>query len=210
MFKGKKILALGAHPDDVEFSCGGSIHKLSKDNNEIFYAAFSPCVISLPDNLEKDILFKEMKRASVKIGIKQENLFTYNFPVRNFLFHRQEILEELILLRKKIQPDIVFLHRSTDIHQDHSVIHKEGLRAFKNSTILGYELPWNDIETVNNFFIKLEKEDIDHKVQAIEEYKSQSFRSYKSSDFYYSLAKVRGTQISSEYAEAFELVRGIY
>jgi LmbE family N-acetylglucosaminyl deacetylase len=96
-----------------------------------------------------------------------------------------------------------------DIHQDHQTIYAEGLRAFKQTTILGYELPWNNLTFTTNTFIKLSEENVKTKIAALKEYKSQSSRTYLNDDFIHSLAKTRGVQIGSEYAEAFELIRWI-
>mgnify|MGYP000436355541 CR=1 FL=1 len=96
---------------------------------------------------------------------------------------------------------------STDTHQDHQVIHSEGLRAFKNSTVLGYEMPWNNTVFTSNTFIKLGKENIEKKLDALKAYKSQENRKYLNREFIMGLAKVRGVQAATEYAEAFEAIR---
>jgi LmbE family N-acetylglucosaminyl deacetylase len=96
-----------------------------------------------------------------------------------------------------------------DIHQDHQTIYAEGLRAFKQTTILGYELPWNNLIFTTNTFIKLDEANIKQKIAALNEYKSQSSRTYLNEDFIRSLARTRGVQIGTDYAEAFELVRWI-
>jgi LmbE family N-acetylglucosaminyl deacetylase len=208
MIKGKKILLLAPHPDDPEYACGGSIAKWSKDN-ELFYVAFSPCKISLPEGFSEDTLYHELQSSAAALGIPETNIITYNFPVRRFPGHRQEILEELVKLRKQIQPDLVVMPNSNDIHQDHKVIYEEGLRAFKHSSLLGYELPWNSLQFISNFHVKLDKEELDIKWKAICAYRSQEKRAYKSEDFFTGLARVRGMQVGSEFAEAFEAIRWI-
>jgi len=94
-----------------------------------------------------------------------------------------------------------------DVHQDHQVIHQEGLRAFKNTTFAGYELPWNNYSFHTNFFMRLAESDLTKKTEALKEYQSQAHRNYMQEDFIRSLAKVRGVQCNSEYAEAFELYK---
>lgn len=208
MMKGKKILLLAPHPDDPEYGCGGSIARWSPDN-ELYYVAFSPCKISLPDGFHEDTLYDELKASANILGIPAENIKTFNFPVRRFTGHRQDILEEMVKLRKEIQPDIVVMPNSSDIHQDHHVIFEEGLRAFKHSGLLGYELPWNTLEFKSNFHVKISKEDLDMKWKAITAYASQDIRAYKSYAFFEGLARVRGMQVGSEFAEAFEVIRWI-
>lgn len=208
MIEGKKILLLAPHPDDPEYACGGSIAKWSKDN-ELFYAALSPCKISLPDGFPEDALYQEMHASASVLGIPDSNIVTYNFPVRRFTEHRQDILEELVKLRKRFQPDLVVMPNSNDLHQDHKVIYEEGLRAFKHSSLLGYELPWNNLEFTSNFHIRLEKNELATKWKSISAYKSQERRAYKSEEFFTGLARMRGMQVGSEFAEAFELIRWI-
>ena len=204
------ILILAPHPDDGEFGCGASIKKWSDDGASIHYLAFSPCHKSIPGGFEKNILFSELNKACIHLGIAKDNIHTFNFPVREFTKYRQDILEELITFRKKIrQVDMVILPSSNDVHQDHQVINQEGIRAFKHSRILGYELVWNNLCFTSNYHTKLTKNHLDAKWQAISEYNSQGFRNYKSKSFIQGLARVRGTQIGCEFAEAFELIRWI-
>jgi LmbE family N-acetylglucosaminyl deacetylase len=176
---------------------------------EVYYVAFSPCEISVPDHLPKDILYKELPVALKILGVTDANIITFQYPVRHFTTHRQSILEDLIKLRSKINPDLVMLPNSHDIHQDHKVIHEEGIRAFKHTRIIGYELPWNNLEVINNFHVEVKEQHLESKIQAIKSYKSQNFRTYSSREFFYGLATVRGLQINKKYAESFELIRWI-
>lgn len=201
------VLVLAPHTDDGELGLGGTIHKLISMGKNVYYAAFSTAEKSVPDGFPKDILKHEVKKATSQLGIKQENLFIYDFEVRKFNYFRQEILEELVHLRKKYNFDLVFMPSFHDIHQDHAVLAQEGIRAFKNITVLGYELIWNNLSFNTQCFFQLHKENIDAKIAALAEYKSQGVRNYLSSDFIYSLAKTRGIQIGCEYAESFEVVR---
>ena len=96
-----------------------------------------------------------------------------------------------------------------DIHQDHSTISHEGLRAFKGVTILGYELIWNNLTFNTTSFVKLQRKHIQIKARALMEYKTQEGRDYMSEEFIFSLAKTRGVQIGCDYAESFEVIRWI-
>ena len=176
-------------------------------NAALIIFSFSPCVKSLPKDINKNTLVEELRNAAPHLGIEANNIIDYNFPVREFPSVRQEILEELIQLKNKYNPDLVLLPSSIDIHQDHKVIYEEGLRAFKHCNLLGYELPWNNTAFTSNFHISLKKEHLEAKWNAISEYKSQKNRPYYSLDFFMGLAKVRGVQANVEYAEAFELIR---
>jgi len=205
----KKILALAPHPDDCEFSCGGTIKKLTLAGAEVHYITFSPCTKSVPKGYSKDVLFNELFSAAEKLGVSKSNITTFDFPVRELDKHRQEILEELVKIRNSFQPELVLLPDSSDVHQDHQVIHNEGKRAFKHTCMIGYELPWNSFSFKNTFYSKLEKQHLDAKIAAIGTFQSQQFRNYSSADFFYGLARVRGVQINCEFAEAFEVIRWV-
>ena len=203
----KKILVLAPHTDDVEIGCGGTIAKLMEAGKEVFWAVFSKAFVPKDFSLDPDIVLKELKQSAKIMGIKSKNLIIYNYPIRHFPEYRQDILEKMIKLKEKINPDLVFLPSLNDIHQDHSVIAQEGLRAFKHTTILGYEAPWNNLTFNTTCFICLKKRHIEKKTMSVGRYKSQSFRIYMKKDFIESLACTRGVQSSTQYAEAFEVVR---
>ena len=205
----RTVLILAPHTDDGELGCGGSIAKLVEDGYRVIYTAFSTCRRSLPEGWEPDTLEKEVKNAVPLLGVKPEDIVLLDYDVRQFKTERQSILEDIILLKKKYNPHKVFVPSPTDIHQDHQVISEEGLRAFKNITVLGYEMPWNNIAFNTRAFMKLEERHVQLKVSALKEYKSQQSRSYLTEEFIFSLARVRGVQIGVQYAESFEVIRTI-
>jgi len=203
----ENILVLAPHTDDGELGLGGSINYFIENGKNVVYAAFSTAEQSVPDGFPKNVLKSEVKAATGILGVKSENLLVFNYEVRKLNYVRQEILENLIDLKNKQKFDIVFIPSLHDIHQDHTTIAHEGLRAFKNTTLLGYELIWNNLSFDTQGFIKLERRHIEAKINALKEYKSQGFRDYLSEDFIHSLARTRGVQVGCEYAESFEVVR---
>lgn len=208
MISGKRILVLAPHTDDGELGCGGAIARLIK-SNEIFYAAFSSCKQSVPAGFEEDVLKQEMMAATATLGFKKENVFLFDYEVRKFSYQRQNILDDLLKLKKELSTNVVFMPSANDIHQDHWTIASEAIRAFKFCTILGYELPWNNLTFNAGCYISLQEEELNLKCKAISAYKSQAHRPYANDDFTKSLAKVRGVQSGQQYAEAFEVVRWI-
>ena len=203
----KKILVIAPHTDDGEFGCGGTISKLVEEGKVVYYVYFSICEESVPPEFPKDILAEEVRKATKKLGIEEKNLFSCRYPVRKFPEYRQSILEDLIKIKKKINPELILLPSSVDIHQDHSTIFEEGRRAFKKVSILGYELPWDNFELPAKAFVHLDEKHILKKIKAINEYKSQGHRKYMSERFIKGLSCTRGIQAGAEYAEAFEIVR---
>jgi N-acetylglucosamine malate deacetylase 1 len=205
----KKILVLAPHTDDLEFGCAGTVAKLIENGNEVWCAAFSACQQSVRKEFPPDILITEIKAASKILGIKSENLILFDYNVRTFNFHRQELLDDILKLKASIQPDIVFIPALTDVHQDHYTIAQEGFRAFKFSSLLSYELPWNNLSFNTACFMKLEEKHILKKIEAVNQYKSQAHRPYANEEFIRSLARTRGVQINTHYAECFEVIRWI-
>lgn len=199
-------MILAPHTDDGELGCGATISKLGVEN-EIYYVAFSSCQRSLPKGADTNTLKNELKNATKILKIPEKNLILLDYQVRDFPENRQSILENMIEIRDQINPDIVFLPSPFDIHQDHKTISEEGVRAFKNSSILGYEMPWNNLTFNTRCFIKVSKDDLNLKLDALKEYKSQMKRSYLNKEFIFSMATIRGLQIGEKYAESFEVIR---
>jgi len=208
-FQFKKVLVLAPHTDDGEFGCGGTIAHLISHGAIVYYAAFSACEQSVLPDFPKDILVTEVKAATKVLGIKSENLFLFKYDVRTFSYQRQSILDDILNLKNSLNPDLVFIPSLNDIHQDHATIANEAVRAFKFTTVLSYELPWNNFNFSTTCFVKLSELEISTKINALIEYKSQSHRPYANEEFIRALARTRGVQISSNYAEVFEVVRWI-
>lgn len=203
----QKILFLSPHTDDVELGCGGTLARFVEENREVHVAAFSTCEESIQPEYSKEALLTEWHNSLNSLNIPQKHRHLFRYPVRYFPNHRQEILENLIHFRDHLKPDLVFLPSMQDLHQDHRTIAEEGLRAFKGTSILGFEIPWNNILFETRSFIHLEKQHIEKKIQALSCYKTQYYRGYANPDFIFSLAKTRGIQIEIPYAEVFETIR---
>ncbi len=203
----KRILVLAPHTDDGELGCGGTVARFLEEGREVYQAVFSAAVKSLPEGLPPDTLVREWHTATSTLGIPAKNLVRYDFPVREFPVRRQEILEKLIILRRELKPDLVMLPALEDLHQDHRTIAREGIRAFKQVSVLGYELPWNNLCFRNNCFIILQGSHLQKKAAALACYRSQSHRKYCGEAFVLNLAGIRGAQIGAGFAELFSLIR---
>ncbi|MFL5808787.1 MAG: PIG-L deacetylase family protein [Flavisolibacter sp.] len=209
MLNTKNIFVLAPHTDDGEWGCGASIAKYIAEGKMVTYVAFSTCAQSLPSNLPTDTLLNECKEATHALGIRDLRFF--DFQVRYFPSVRQEILEALVKLNDEYHPDTVLLPAQNDKHQDHRVIFAEGCRAFKNSNILGYELPWNNTRFQPTYFETVTEDHLAAKQDALKKYKSQMHRKYMNDELVRSVAKLRGIQCGADLAEAFEIytLRGI-
>lgn len=203
----RKVLVVSPHTDDGELGCGGAIARFIEEGDDVTYVALSCCEKSIPAPYPKDILSQEVKDATKILGLKDPILFS--FEVREFPRLRQEILDTLIRLRNKIQPDIVFTPSRYDTHQDHKTTVEETMRAFKKCTLLGYEQPWNNITFNTLAFVPLNENHLRRKIDALACYETQKERAYLNPEFIRGLALTRGTQIEEQYAEAFEVIKWV-
>lgn len=209
MISKKRILILAPHTDDGEFGCGGSIARYLESGAEVYYAAFSLAEESVPDGLPKDILFTELHAATKVLGIPEANLLIYKYPVRKLSYFRQDILEDMVKLNRDLFPDLVFTPSKHDVHQDHFTITSEALRAFKFTSLLGYEMPWNNYIFDTTCFIHLEERHVMLKLKSLKCYRSQIGRKYSNEEYIKGLALTRGIQVGGKYAETFNLLRWI-
>ena len=209
MTANNRVLVLAPHTDDGELGCGGTISRMVEEGREVYYAAFSTAAESVPPPFPPDILEKEVREGTKVLGIPAANLLVYKYKVRHLPHMRQEILEELVRMKREIDPATVFLPSAQDLHQDHQTVHIEGLRAFKTVTVLGYELPWNNLSFDYRHFCVLTREHVQTKIAALRCYQSQQHRPYTQEEFIWSWSRTRGGQIMVEYAEAFDVLRWV-
>jgi len=206
-----RILLLSPHTDDIELGAGGTLIKLLEDkSNDICWVVFSICEDAVPQGLPADTLEKEFTAVASKLGIK--NYRINRFPNKNFPQDRQRILDQLDKVKREFKPDLVVSPSLNDSHQDHKTIAEEAVRAFKKeASIIGYELPWNNLVFSPQLTVKLTEGQMEAKWEVLSIYKSQFTlqRNYFSKELIFGWARMRGVQGSFEYAEAFEVVRWI-
>ncbi len=209
MIAPKRVLVMSPHTDDAELGCGGTMARWADEGAEIFTAAFSTAENSLPPGSKPYRLKDECHLALDELGVPRDNRFIYDFPVRELGYHRQEVLEEMVKLAREVQPEVVLVPSGADLHQDHAVVHQESVRAFRNFTMMGYELPWNHITFSTQAFVVLDESHLKRKWAALTRYESQleMARPYFRYDFIESMARVRGVQVKAPFAEAYEAIR---
>jgi LmbE family N-acetylglucosaminyl deacetylase len=205
----KNVLVLAPHTDDGEFGCGGTMARLIENGVKVTYAAFSTAAKSVPEGFPRDVLKHEVRAATGVLGIKPEDLKVYDFEVRTFPTMRQDILEEMIVLQRELDPDCVLMPALIDLHQDHKTIAEEGLRAFKRTTVMAYEIPWNNLNFSQQAYVRLEDRHIQKKVEALQCYASQGHRNYLNEDYIRNVALTRGINIGCSFAEVFEVYRWV-
>jgi N-acetylglucosamine malate deacetylase 1 len=209
IFTPSRVLVLAPHTDDAELGCGGTMARWIDEGAAMHAAVFSTAETSLPPGSKAYRLKDECHLALDQLEVPRENRFIYNYPVRELGYHRQEVLEEMVDLARTVAPEVVLVPSGADLHQDHAVVHQESVRAFRYTTMLGYELPWNHITFSTQAFVVLEEQHLRRKWAALTKYESQLevARPYFRYEFVESMATVRGLQVKAPYAEAYEAIR---
>lgn len=210
-FRHKKVVLLAPHTDDVELGMGGTLDKIRRDVAELHLFTFGNAVASLPDNFSPNTLLDEQKASWDCLGQDEKKLTSYDFPVRDFVSVRQDILQCLVDINRSIKPDCVFCPAQNDVHQDHNVITNEAKRAFKRNSIIGYELPWNYFQNpLENLCIELSNANLSRKIELLSLFESQKTKSYFDQDFIRGWAKYNGVRTGFQHAEIFEIIRIVY
>ncbi len=201
--KYKKVLAIGAHPDDIECGCGGFIAQCIENGSEVYLCVMSKCDNQFGE-YEKDRLIKECANSANIIRVKTK-IDIHNIPNMELPEHRKEIMKILEEKQKEIRPELVLIPFINDPHQDHETVAKASVRTFRsNETILQYEILRHGSHSFTpNLFVDITKH-LDKKLDALDCYISQiSKRAYFNRECFKGLARTRGAQSGYDYAEGF-------
>jgi len=201
-FFGKRVLFLGAHPDDIELGCGALLHHILKQTDVL-------CV-TLSDN-QKNPDLKNVKsehyEAMAVLGVSEEKIILGPFTTRIFPDSRQEILEYFLKLRQDFKPDLIFVHSMHDLHQDHNVMTEEALRAFRGITVLGFDVVRSSYDFFPHFLVEVTEEDVDKKVEALSKYETYRDRYYFNAELTRSIMVRHGALAERPFAEGFDILR---
>lgn len=201
-FFGKRVLFLGAHPDDIELGCGALLHHIVKETDIL-------CV-TLSDNQQNPNLknIKDEHYASMAIlGIPEEKIVFGPFTTRVFPDSRQEILEYFLKLRRDFKPDLIFVHSRQDVHQDHLTMTEEALRAFRGITVLGFDVVRSSYGFFPHFLVEVAEEDVNKKIEALSKYETYRDRYYFNSELTRSIMVRHGALAEVPFAEGFDILR---
>lgn len=195
-----KILCLGAHPDDIEIGCGGTILKIL---DGIPGASFHWVVFS--GNQKRTIEAQDSARCF--LGNAKVEFDFLQFKDAYFPFIGGSIKDYFEELKKNYCPDIIFTHYSNDAHQDHRLISDLTWNTFRDSFIMEYEIPKYDGDlTTPNLYVHLDAQIVSKKISHIlNNFKSQKEKSWFSEDTFKSLLRIRGIESNAldRYAEGF-------
>lgn len=201
-FYGKRILFVGAHPDDIELGCGALLANVV-DKADVL-------CLTLSDNQanpELSGLVEEHYHSMAVLGVPRESVLLESFETRNFARDRQRILEYLYELNRDHHPEIVFVHSSADIHQDHGVVTQEALRAFRGTSVLGFDVIRSSYGFFPNFLVEVQPEDVERKLEALAEYKTYAQRYYFDPELIKATLVRHGALAERPFAEGFDILR---
>jgi N-acetylglucosamine malate deacetylase 1 len=202
IFYGKKVIFIGAHPDDIELGCGAFISNILSHTDIL-------CVTLSDNQKNPDLknLVEEHYRSMEVLGVPRQQVLLKDFETRKFPQARQEILEFLFQLNREHRPDMVFVHTRSDIHQDHVTLTDETLRAFRGTTVLGFDCLRSSYGFFPHFLAEVTEKDLNCKVRALAEYKTYKDRYYFSEEILRATLIRHGALAERPFAEGFDILR---
>ena len=196
-----KILCLGAHADDIEIGCGGTVLQMlsARRDLEFFWVVFS-------SGSERE----REARNSAALFLEQANrkeVIVKSFRDGFFPYEGTKVKESFEELKKVVLPDLIFTHYRDDRHQDHRTISDLTWNTWRNHLILEYEIPKYDGDLGSpNYFVPLKREVCDRKIKYIcDVFQTQSNKAWLTEDTFQAIHRIRGVECASpdKYAEAF-------
>jgi LmbE family N-acetylglucosaminyl deacetylase len=196
-----RILCLGAHCDDIEIGCGGTLLRFLEKHRdtEVHWVVFSSGSERKEEGSSSaNVFLTHAERKTVEFRDFRDGFFPYTGG---------EIKECFEALKRKYSPDLIFTHYRADLHQDHRVISDLTWNTFRNHLILEYEIPKYDGDFgAPNFFVPLESSICHHKIGTIlASFETQGEKHWMTEDLLFSTLRIRGMECASptKYAEAF-------
>lgn len=202
LFHGKKVCFIGAHPDDIELGCGAFISNIHGKTDIL-------CV-TLSDNQKNPALthlVEEHYRSLEILGVGRSQVRLESFVTRRFPELRQEILEYLYQLNHDYMPDIVITHTRSDIHQDHQQTTEEVLRAFRGTTVLGYDALRSSYGFFPHFLVEVTEQDVENKIRSLAEYSTYNDKYYFDASVLRATLIRHGALAERPFAEGFDILR---
>ncbi len=201
-FYGKSLLFLGAHPDDIELGCGAFLADMI-GQSKIYCMTFS----DNQKNPDLKNLIVEHYNSMHKLGLTDDQVGLASYETRRFPDFRQELLQEMLELRRRFQPEIVFVNTPKDIHQDHQTLTEEATRAFRGTTVLGYDVLRSSYGFFPHFLAEVTEQAVETKIAALAEYKTYANRYYFEPNIIRSTAIRHGALAERPFAEGFDIIR---
>lgn len=201
-FFGETVLCIGAHPDDIELGCGALIADIISQTRVI-------CV-TMSDNQENPLhknLVAEHHASMSILRVKPEHTILHDFTTRRLKAARQEILEVMIDLKNHYHPEVVLVHTSRDIHQDHQTVTEEALRAFRGTTLLGFDVLRSSYGFFPDFLVEVSEQAVQTKIRALNAYNTYADKYYFDENIIHATARRHGALAERPFAEGFDILR---
>jgi len=196
-----KIVCIGAHSDDIEIGCGGTILRLLKEHDDV---DVHWVVLGSSGQRDREAAASANRFLS---GARKKKIIVKNFKTSYFPYRGEEIKKLFEALKKKTSPDIIFTHYRHDLHQDHRLVSELTWNTFRDHFILEYEIIKYDGDFgVPNFFVHLEDAICRKKIGIImDSFSTQRSKDWFTQDAFFSIMRLRGieSRATEKYAEAF-------
>ncbi len=195
-----KVLCLGAHCDDIEIGCGGTLLELTRQRSvECTWVVFcSNEVRAREAQVCAEDFLTHATRRDIRINSFRDGFLPYL---------GYEVKDSFESLKQGVDPDLIFTHYRNDKHQDHRLLSELALNTFRNHLILEYEIPKYDGDMGQpNLHVEISRDMVDKKVDLIyRNYVSQQGKKWFDKDLFRSLMRIRGMEINSvsDFAESF-------
>ncbi len=198
------LIALGAHPDDIEIGCGGTLLSLAKRWPEI--AVTVVVLTGSPMRQEEARTASELFLAGC-----QSTLRCFDFPDGRLPAQWGAVKEVLEDVATEVEADLILAPRVGDAHQDHRLVAELVRTVWRDQLVLGYEIPKYDGDVGQpNAYLPLSEATAREKVRLLSKaYRSQTQRDWWDEETFLGLARLRGMECRSRYAEAFELTKTV-
>ncbi|MFJ6452755.1 PIG-L deacetylase family protein [Paenarthrobacter sp. NPDC091669] len=197
----RRVLAIGAHPDDLELACGATLAKLSDAGHDVRTMVMS----TGSKGGDSRVRVTEAAAGSGFMGATAVQV--HHFQDTNLSEHGQEMVKAIEEAIEDFRPDVVITHSRNDYHQDHQAVHSATMRAARrHSSILCFESPSSTRQFDPSVFVDIAGY-VDVKIHAVGMHRNQKGKPYMSAERVRSLAAFRGSQVKTTYAEGFEPVR---
>ena len=195
-----RVLCLGAHSDDLEIGCGGTMLWLARR-----YAPLSVdwVVLSADDSVRR--AEAEAGAAAILAGAAERHVRLERFRDGFFPFVGAEIKEYFAALGRDVTPDLVLTHQRHDLHQDHRLVAELTWQTFRRTLVLEYEIPkWDGDLGTPSVYVPLPEDVVEAKLRILTAtFASQRTKSWFAPETFRSLLRIRGVEAGAPYAEAF-------
>lgn len=197
----ERVLCLGAHCDDIEIGCSGTVLKLIEAHPEV---SVTWVVMGSTEARAQEAL---ESAHTLLAPVRKKNVVIKSFRDGFFPYDGAEIKTYFEELKREISPDVVFTHQRHDLHQDHRLMSELSWNTFRDHLILEYEIPKYDGDLGNpNLFVPLDETLCQRKIANIlGSFRSQADKRWFTEDLFRAVLRLRGMESNapSGYAEAF-------